>query len=116
MVSDVMEVASSQFTEEGREYRIAYFLTEGRCLTDGVGMAGQAGELRGRNAAAGADDIPVYGVMTKLRVDGVPADSARVDDISPSKETVFNLIRLLARGKVTPVCLRDVAEDFVAAL
>lgn len=97
MDPEAMEVTSSQFSEGGKEYRIAYLLTVCSCRTDGAGTA------------------PVYGVMTELKVDGVPADTACVDDVSPSKETVFDLIHLLARGGVTPVCLRDVAEDFIAS-
>lgn len=107
MFPSATEVSHFRVSEENKTFRVEYFLTEGLCASDG------------------AESLPAYGVRATLRMDGKqaddspldgnPLDCAQVDDISVSKEEVLGFIRLLARGAVTPVCLKDAAEDFIAA-
>lgn len=102
MFPSATEVSHFQVPGESKTFRIEYFLTERLCASDG------------------AERLPVYGVRATLQMDGKqadgsPMDCAQVDDISASREEALGFIRLLARGAVTPVCLKDTAEDFIAA-
>ena len=49
-----------------------------------------------------------YGVRIELG-----REAASAADLSPCRERVEALARALARGSVTPVCLRDVVDDWL---
>lgn len=52
-----------------------------------------------------------YGVSVEDQNTGA---CAVVEDVTSRRERAEQLLSLLARGQVTPVCLMDVVEDFVA--
>lgn len=83
-------------TDDKRSLRVDYFITSGVCMTDGAG------------------EVTTYGIRAELNADGRFMESSKVDDISPSEETVRIVIDLLAKNNVTPVALKDVIEDCVA--
>jgi hypothetical protein len=82
-------------SEDNRSLKIDYFITSTVCLADG------------------ANQVPTFGIMARLSVDGQFAENSQIEDVSPSEETVKKLVDLLARNGVTPVALCDVVEDYV---
>jgi orotate phosphoribosyltransferase-like protein len=89
-------VNSAKLTsEDNRSLKIDYFITSGTCLTDG------------------AEQVPTFGIMAKLSIDGKYTESSKIDDVSPSEETVKELVDLLAKNGVTPIALSSVVEDYV---
>jgi hypothetical protein len=97
-VSNEKPVISKSFSDEqGRTLKVDYFLTSGACMTDG------------------AEAVPVYGVRADLYINGQYAESAKVDDISPSREETTEMAKRFADNQVTPVSLKDVVEDCIAA-
>jgi hypothetical protein len=83
--------------ENGRVLQIDYFVTSGFCETDG------------------AQGNPTFGISARLSIDGRCSDKSTVVDVSPSREIAARITQLLARNFVTPVALRDVIEDCLAA-
>jgi hypothetical protein len=53
-----------------------------------------------------------YGIEVALEDTG---EVASVEDITVDETRAVRLLRLLTRGTVTPVALRDVVEDFLIA-
>lgn len=88
--------STSLTTDDQRTLKINYFITSGICLTDG------------------AKQITTFGIKAELSVGGKFAEMSKIDDVSPSEETVRIIIDLLAKNNVTPVSLKDVVEDCVA--
>ena len=82
--------------ENGRTLKINYFITKGKCLTDG------------------APAVPVFGITVNLTIDGKLYDSSAINDVSPSEETVMRMTELFAKNCVTPDTLKDVVEDCLA--
>ncbi len=85
-------------SEDNRELSIDYYITSSKCLTDG------------------AEHVHTFGVLANMSIDGKYAESCHIDDVSPSEETVNNLVDLLAKNGVTPVTLSDVVNDYLAIL
>lgn len=97
-MSNEKPVISKSFSDEqGRTLRVDYFLTSGACMTDG------------------AEAVPVYGLRADLYVNGQYAESTKVDDISPLREKAAEMAKLFAENQVTPVSLKDLVEDCIAA-
>ena len=90
----ISETTSDEF---GRSLKLDYFVTNGISLTDGV---------QGNTS---------FGISVRLCVDGESPECTTIEDVTPSKEAVMRIIQLLAKNFVTPVTLRDVVEDCVAA-
>jgi hypothetical protein len=91
-------VISKTVTDENSNVlKIDYFVTNGISLTDGT------------------QGIPSFGICVQLSIDGKISESSAVNDVSPDKETVMRLLQLFAKNLVTPVSLKDVVEDCVAA-
>jgi hypothetical protein len=82
--------------EKGRRLKLNYFVTEGKCLTDG------------------APQVPVFGITVNMEIDGNIVDSSSICDVSPSLETVMRMTELFAQNSVTPITLKDVVEDCIA--
>lgn len=83
--------------ENNRVLKIDYYVTSGLTLTDG------------------AQGNPTFGITVQLSVDGKYSDCSAVEDIFPSKEAAAQLVQQLASSFVTPVTLKDVVEDCLAA-
>lgn len=83
--------------ENGRTLQVEYFVTGGYCETDGAQ----------RNS--------VFGISAQLSIDGKCSDKVTVADVSPSREIALRITQLLARNLVTPITLKDVIEDCLAA-
>jgi hypothetical protein len=90
-------ISRTTLDEDNRELTIDYFVTDGISLTDG------------------AQGKPSYGISVHLSIDGKCSSSSKVDDVSPTKETVMRLLQLFAKNLVTPTSLKDVVEDCIAA-
>jgi len=82
-------------SEDNKLLKVDYFITNGVCLTDG------------------AQQVPTFGIIAKLSIDGKFVENSQINDVSPSEETVKELVDLLARNGVTPVSLFDVVDDYV---
>lgn len=57
-----------------------------------------------------------YGVSVTLQREGGAVERCAIEDICCTKGGAQALLRLLCRHTVTPVTLRDVVEDYLAAL
>ncbi len=57
-------------------------------------------------------ELESYGVL----VSGEDGETAAVRCITPSAERIEELLAVLLRGRVTPVSLKDVIEDWVSGL
>jgi hypothetical protein len=90
-------ISKAILDENNRAGIIDYFVTKGTSLTDG------------------AEGIPVFGICVRLSVDGECFDNSAINDVSPSKETTMRMIQLFAKNLVTPVSIKDVVEDCLAA-
>ncbi|HEX2938622.1 MAG TPA: DUF6514 family protein [Ruminiclostridium sp.] len=90
-------ISKSFSDQSNRELKVDYYVTNGKCRSDG------------------ADEVSTYGLKLDLYVNGKISDTVEVDDISISKEEVINLAIKFANNLVTPVSLKDVIEDCVAA-
>lgn len=90
-------ISRTTLDEDNRELKIDYFVTDGISLSDG------------------AQGIPSYGIGVQLQIDGKVSGSSKVDDVSPSKETIMRMVQLFANNLVTPLSLKDVVEDCLAA-
>ncbi len=55
-----------------------------------------------------------YGIRINLTKDGGEAETAVINDISPSKDGMLDLIKLMYKNSVTPVTARDVIYDCIA--
>lgn len=82
--------------ENSRELHLEYCVTESVCLSDGT------------------QGIPTYGIRVQLSFGEDKAEVSLVQDVTPSKKTALELLRILYENSVTPVALRDVIEDFVS--
>lgn len=91
------EISKSFSVDGSRNFKVDYYVTDSICQSDG------------------ADEVTVYGLRLDLFIDGKLADTSKVDDVSPSKETVVEMARLFARNLVTPASLKDVVEDSISA-
>ena len=89
-------ISKKVLNEKNETMEIDYSVTRGESLTDG------------------AKGAPVYGIYVKLSIDGKCRESSKVEDVSPSEETVERLVQLFAKNLVTPVSLKDVVEDCLA--
>ncbi len=57
-----------------------------------------------------------YGIAVRFVCANGSVDETQIEDIFPDEEKTKSLLQLLAANTVTPVTLRDVVEDYLAAL
>lgn len=90
-------ISKTTSDENNRVLKIDYYVSSGFTLTDG------------------AQRNPTFGITVRLSIDGKCSDCSTIEDISPSREMVTRLVQQLADNLVTPVTLKDVVEDCLAA-
>lgn len=67
--------------------------------------------VTGRYGGGELQPYTSYGVEIRMTRSGRPEETARVEDITTSREQAEQLLHRLRRNRVTPVTLRDVIED-----
>lgn len=97
MGASELVISKTFIDDDNRELKIDYFVTNGNSQSDGT------------------QGFPVFGIYVQLSVDGKCSDCSEIDDVTPCKETATQMTQLFAKNLVTPVSLKDVVEDFVAA-
>jgi len=64
--------------------------------------------------ASEAEDSYTYGIQVNMTKDTGESETAAIKNVSPSKDSVIELIKLLYSNSVTPVSVHDVIYDCIA--